>query len=228
MNIKKILIVLILILLNIKNVYAENISTNLKVGDVINFGKYNIDSPDEKSDIEWVVLDVKEDRALIFSKYILTTMVYSIIGNNYYIHSSIRKYLNEEFIESFNGVEKQIILETINENNKTSNESSTYNTKDLIFILSSYEIEEYFGRESSIKSEIYGIGSALAKSNGLLEIPCDDLGVKTSPYWLRDDGFEENYAKAVSYNGKILEDGYFYHRYNVGVRPALWIKIDKN
>ena len=40
-----------------------------KKGDIIKFGNYPQDSNDCKSPIEWLVLDVKENEALLISRY---------------------------------------------------------------------------------------------------------------------------------------------------------------
>ncbi len=86
-------------------------SNNLKENDTIFFGKYEQDGNLENGPepIEWIVLGVKENKALLISKYILE---FKEMQSNEIMfdweNSELRDWLNEDFFQkAFNYVEKQ-------------------------------------------------------------------------------------------------------------------------
>ena len=93
--------------------------------DVIYFGTYN------GQPIAWQILETKENKVLLITKEPIDEMAYNteykaIDWNN----SSIRKWLNEDFYNSFNAKEKDRILKNTNET-------------DNVFLLSDKNVEEY-------------------------------------------------------------------------------------
>ena len=73
----------------------------MKKGDIIKFGSYPQDANGVKFPIEWLVLDVKENEALLISRYGLD---YKPYGNDPYSfwweRSELRRWLNDNFIKS--------------------------------------------------------------------------------------------------------------------------------
>ena len=119
--------------------------------DIVKFGHYMQDKMGKKLPVDWIVLDKKDDKVLLFSKYILDLQNF----NDKYVETSwaecsLRKWLNDEFYNTaFSNEERKQILETINKN-KGYKEFPFYDTKDSedtvdkVFLLSQDEINMYF------------------------------------------------------------------------------------
>ena len=74
-----------------------------KVGDYVVFGQYeqDNDTSNGKEDVEWLVLDVQEDRALLISKYLLDCKPYNTTDDHVTWETcTLRKWLNDEFINT--------------------------------------------------------------------------------------------------------------------------------
>lgn len=77
-----------------------------KVGDSVFFGSYEQDNDKSngKENIEWLILEVKDGKALLFSKYALDLLVYSkyssFDGYSSWEDSSLRRWLNDDFVNS--------------------------------------------------------------------------------------------------------------------------------
>ena len=73
----------------------------MKKGDIIKFGKYPQDSNDSKSPIEWLVLDVKGNEALLISRYGLDCKRYHHERDDItWEDCDLRKWLNCDFLKS--------------------------------------------------------------------------------------------------------------------------------
>ena len=119
---------------------AERIPNHLaklKVGDIIEFGRYDQDGVSGEEPIEWIVLEKREDKLLVISRYCFETSVYSASGENWK-NSQARSWLNGSFLDSsFSQEERDLIL-------KTKNYDGEWNpTTDSIFLLSADEVELY-------------------------------------------------------------------------------------
>ena len=86
--------------------------SDIKVGSFITYGRYFQDSVNAKSPIEWLVLDVKGNEALLISRYALDCKIYhygwvSISWED----CDLRKWLNSDFLKSaFSNEESERIL----------------------------------------------------------------------------------------------------------------------
>lgn len=190
------------------------------VGDVIKFGRYEQDGNTKNGDeaIEWIVLEVKEGKALIISKYILDARSFN---NRYedttWEESSIRSWLNNTFLSSaFNAVESNIIaLSNIsNDKNSVYNTSSGNATRDRIFLLSIAEFKQYFVEKGSWNCE--WTAYALSK-----------VDICFGDWWLRTSGDASNKASYVDEKDGIVYSGDFVLGDDGGVRPAMWIEISE-
>ena len=94
----------------VNEVSKENDTTtnkSVKIGDIIKFGDY-----------KWRVLDVQDNRALIISEEILFQKPYHSTENPItWENCSLRKYLNNEFYNTFNKKEKERIYKVSNIDN---------------------------------------------------------------------------------------------------------------
>ena len=100
---------------------------------------------------QWKILQYSHDKALIFSEYIIDTHIYDERENNYET-SSIRKWLNNEFLykafkmEDRNNIVKKVVNNSIISTLDDDNDYVCSNTKDNVFLLSRKEIaDETYG-----------------------------------------------------------------------------------
>ncbi|MBR1453827.1 MAG: hypothetical protein IJ593_04200 [Lachnospiraceae bacterium] len=180
--------------------YAGN--TSIDQMDYVTFGL------DEKSEpIEWIVLEKSNNKALLLSKYVLTSHTYN--GENADItweNSTIRKWLNSEYINTiFSKKEQGSILTTdvINNDNAEFGTKGGNNTKDKLFLLSIDEVNKYFSSDNQREATYKGGSSNF--------------------WWLRSPGYYQDNAAYVGNGGDLREAGYGVYDGN-GVRPALWVK----
>jgi hypothetical protein len=110
---------------------------NFKIGSIMSFGGYN-----------WRVLDIKKNKALIITEYIIEQRPYHDAYKDItWADCSLRKYLNGEFYDKFNADDKSRIIPVINKNpdNQWYGTKGGADTKDSIFLLSLDEVCIYFG-----------------------------------------------------------------------------------
>jgi uncharacterized repeat protein (TIGR02543 family) len=143
-------------------------------GDIIPFGKY-----------KWRVLDVQNDTALIVTEEIIEQRRFDEHSDKW-ASSEIRRYLNNEFYNTFSADEKKLIADV----------------NDRIILLSLNAAGQYFSNDSE-----RALGSL---------------------WWLRSySPHNPGYVYCVRKDGMI--GPYYSHiRDTIGVRPALWLRIDSN
>ena len=86
----------------IEKYFAEK-NKNIKVGDYVNFGTYEQDNntSNGKEEVEWLVLEVKDGKALIISKYALDCKPYNTgLTGATWETCTLRKWLNNNFINA--------------------------------------------------------------------------------------------------------------------------------
>ncbi len=201
---------------------TEKPISNVKVGDYIKFGKYEQDNKTSngKEPIEWLVLDVQGDKALVISKYALDVQPYhKTLDTITWEKCTLRSWLNNDFYNSaFTSSEKNKIRTTtvVAEDNSEYGTEAGNNTQDKIFLLSCNEAKRYFASDDARKCKT----TAYAKARGA-ETSSDG----TCYWWLRSPGTYRAYAAYVYRYGGVDEYGgsvnYAYH----AVRPAMWISI---
>ena len=207
---------------------------NANVGDYIFFGKYEQDNilDNGKEDIEWLILEKKNNSILVTTKYIIDCKKYD--KENYtstWEDCSLRKYLNDTFInETFSSNQKKLIQET---NIKPHAYLEMYeetdpgnNTIDKVFLLSGEEAEKYFitDKERQCKATLFAI------NNGAEILSEDDSRCIWS---LRSGGYDtgeyvtsKGSGIAVVRCGGSIHDGFISARHSsLGVRPAMWIDL---
>ena len=201
------------------NAYS-NCNNSLSVGDIIKFGNYFINDNKTKEPIEWRVLEVSNDRALLITKDAIDRKPY----NNElrwitWEECSLRQWLNYEFINQAFSKEEQneIILTNIsNTNNARYGTRGGNNTQDKIFFFFFYEAQKYFkdDRDRECKASNY------VKQQGA----CTG-GVKGNCCWLlRSPGHAQYTSAFVSDNGAILDAGFAF-KIAETFRPALYINL---
>ncbi|SEG52149.1 DUF6273 domain-containing protein [Algoriphagus boritolerans] len=190
----------------------------MKRKDLITFGN-NI----------WRVLDIKDDRALIITEDIIELRWY----HNDFVditweESELRRYLNNEFFNTFNREEKGKILSVENSNldNQWFKTKGGANTTDKIFLLSLEEVCGYFGNSNE---------NLKIKDNQKWLISDENDLNRQAKYsniyhwWrLRSPGYYGRTSASVNSNGNVYVRGngvYGRPRDGGGVRPALWLKL---
>jgi hypothetical protein len=168
------------------------------VGGIIQFGG-----------IDWLVLDVQDDKAFVISEGILETRAYH--GREVDItwgNSDIRAYLNGEFLNRFNADDRARIVQTnvVTVNNPVHGTAGGISTTDHVFLLSISDVNSYFTDNNS-------------------RVALDNTGTAHS-WWLRSPGFRNIYAAGVRsyFDGDVDLFGY-YVNLNLGIRPAMWISL---
>lgn len=154
-----------------------------------------------------------------------------IYANNYE-HSTIRQWLNETFYETaFSELQASIILDTYIDNslkstgNKVSENNHatyyvSYNTLDKVFMLS-YEEAKTYVDQSKAKTP-----TAYAMSQGLI-----NHETFTGCWWLRSyyctggDNYPNTYRVRVLYGNNVATATGNTWENNIGIVPALWIKL---
>ena len=200
---------------------------NLKVGDVVEFGRFYDIVDDEilKVPIKWQVLDELNGFALLITDYIIKTMPYNYSWSpTNWKESNIRTWLNNDFYDiAFNDTEKHQIQKVITENtgNFSYNINDQFQTNDHVFLLSIEEARKYYNT-----SEAYmALGTEYAIREGLW-ISRYATSVGFSVWWLRSPGRTWSSAAIVHAAGGIGLGGDGVATRGNGVRPCIWVKID--
>lgn len=195
--------------------YAVEIEKN--VGDTVEFGSYYINSSEEKSPIEWIIVDKNEElkTELLISKYALDRKKYNdVYANTTWQKSDIRKWLNSEFYgKAFENVGAKFILSSPLDNHKnpeykTAEANLTY---DKVFLISYDELKKYLNKEY-LKCK----GTEYFKSIGGY---VNEEGY--ADWWTRTAGDADNHMMNVSSDGEIVMKGDYVNTDDFGVRPMI-------
>ena len=189
----------------------------IKKGDIIKFGNYPQDNNGSKTPIEWLVLDVKGDEALLISRHGLDCKQYHHVYNNItWEDCNLRKWLNSDFLKSaFSNEESERILvsELRNYNNPGYGTYGGNDTKDRIFCLSIAEAEQYFCSNKDRQC----LPTAYARKQGAY------VSNDFCYWWLRSPGRSQDGASNVITDGAVGLYGGDVNNVLRAVRPALRI-----
>ena len=229
--------------------------SSIQAGDVITFGAFEQDNNTSNGaeDIEWIVANVEDGRALLLSKYVLYSMPYNCAGDVAWEESDVRKWLNEDFYEaSFSENERASIYE-VGLETREPGYSRYLTTKDHVFLLALADLGKYF--EMEYWDETYNVGSAcyelmtpataFAEANGAWNITMNNksgkqlvtehpelMGVVTCEWWLRETGAFCSYKGGTIGNyywepGDVLTNHYHpCDMEGIGIRPAIWVAVE--
>ena len=201
----------------------------VNVGQIVTFGRYEQDNNtgNGKESIEWLVLDVRDGKALLISRYALDCRPYDKSNTSATWETcSLRSWLNGTFLKSaFSAKDQQAILSTevLNSNDQGIRDWNTIGgnkTKDRVFLLSYAEATRYFmfnGDQRCAWTDYAVERGAFTESNQRVD------GGLACWWMLRSPGRDQNLAACVTSNGDIsdcyLNDSRF------AVRPALWVDL---
>lgn len=206
---------------------AVALDEKFAVGNYVTLGRYpQMQSGEDLTSIEWLVLARDKNKALLISQYGLDAQPYNESETNVtWEKCSLRAWLNDVFFSrAFDTSEQQAIILTTVANDKSQgysewNITGGSTTKDKVFLLSYAEAKMYFGlnENSNTKSCIQPTAYAIAQG-----VFVD--GASASWWWLRSPGHEQYDAARVGADGSL-----YYHdvRDSSGaVRPAIWVDLD--
>lgn len=207
---------------NIKVIKNKEKLKNANVGSYVTFGAYEQDNntSNGKEDVEWLVLEVKDGKALVVSKYALDCKQYNTSDTGVTWETcTLRKWLNNDFINAaFSSYEKAMIpTVTVSADKNSTNPGNA--TQDQVFLLSITEANKYFGSDSARQCKptdyAFANGAYVNSSNG------------NCWWWLRSPGdYQNTTAALVSDDGDVFEYGCGVYDGTSVVRPALWISLE--
>lgn len=196
--------------------YKQILIRNAAVGDKIIFGTYEQDNVTSNGteEIEWLVLAKENNKILVISDKVLDAKQYNneIKGNTTWEQCSIRKWLNDSFLNTAFSKEEMALIQstTVSADKNPQYSTNPGNaTTDKVFLLSINEVKKYFNDFHARECAL----TAYAKAHG------------AALWWLRSPGSPYSAAfvyptGALIYNGESVKVSYG------GVRPALWIDLD--
>lgn len=205
----------------LKTTQATTMSSfkDINVDDVISFGKYEQDNnfSNGKENLEWIVLDIEDSKALLMTYYCFECKPYHEINEEItWENCTLRNWLNNDFFESaFSTTEKSQIVEITHSNSDyiTSEVDGGNDTTDRIFI-PGLELIDYF-TDSKEALVAYGTEYAVSK------LPYNDLEAPDQ-WWLRQPSPYRELAK-FAYDGLISSTAV--NSDSKLVRAMMWIEL---
>ncbi|MCR4716291.1 MAG: DUF6273 domain-containing protein [Lachnospiraceae bacterium] len=201
---------------------TTNVGNKAVIWSKVTFGKYNISSKTATEDIEWRVLDVDGDEAVIMTdQAIIKNLQYSTgMGNTTWATSNVRKYLNDTFIEdAFSEDDKKSIVKSIVKTKKLASSSATSadaDTTDSVYILALEELKKY--------GFYNGTGDTVASRRiKMSEVVKDGSSRTYANYFLRNQGYYSYDVVGVNYKGKAVPTGWRVYA-NATVCPVIRVK----
>ena len=214
------------------------------IGGIVTFGRYEQDGNEENGPekIEWIVLDVKDGRSLLISRYALDTVPYHTENINItWEKCFLRSWLNNDFLQTaFTDTEQSLILETEVDNsqkqglkrwNNWKKTKGGKDTNDRIFLLSYLEANQYLGvtwngeENPSGKVEMTEfLRQKAADSPYYFDTLEDNPENGFCTWWLRSPGYLQNLVAQVARLGVLIAGNSTNE--DVAIRPALWLNLN--
>lgn len=196
------------------------------VGDCVFYGTYEQDNDPSngKEPIEWQVLDIKNGRALVITRYGLDMKKFHHTMDNHgsWETCQLRTWLNGEFMDIAFSSNEKIRIPTVKVTADGNPGYASYgdnDTWDQIFLLSVKEADEYFTSDGArqLKPTPYAIemGAHVDKENG------------NTWWWLRTFGVSRVDSTYVYADGSISLEGKLTANTGCVIRPAMWIELGK-
>jgi len=205
----------------------------LPVGGIVKFGSFE-QQRRTVSPILWKVLQKYQDMALLVSVNCLDARNYASSNNESWAESSLRKWLNGEFLrQAFTEDELREILSV---KIHTPDKPTGNVTVDKVFCLSVEEVQKYMPQSQDRHTRY----TECAIDNLLSWV--DYMEYSVDGWWLRSPGTKQNYAACVW--GDYIGNSYMTNNYHIitnrpskiyleaekmmplGIRPAIWVKVN--
>ena len=182
------------------------------IGSYVTLGSYPQSSTDYDEGIEWLVLDKKDGKLLLISRYVLDARPYNNPyeakkENDNWESSWIRGWLNDDFLnKAFDSFEQSHIEHSVVKG-ITNTKKTEAETFDKVFLLSWDELESYFSSNEARDAE--------PTEYAMLENVPVNKSWGTGCFWLTR-------GHNTVWPGGGLDAG-FGDDYRAGIRPALWL-----
>lgn len=201
---------------------AETTKLNVKVGSTIILGHYEQDNKTDNGDepIEWTVLEVNGDSALIISTQVLDCQPYnSKKGDTAWESSSLRTWLNKDFYSAaFTSAEAALIQSTSITNGQSEQPmlekwegKGGKDTSDKIWLLSYNEVKQML-------SNTRVLGTEYANSKGAKA----NIFATESNWYTRSVGKKQDQATFIHDNFDPQSCAVTDKK---GIRPVMWISL---
>jgi hypothetical protein len=184
--------------------------------------------------MDWRVLTVENEKALLLSEKILEKRPYTIESDGTAWEAcTLRQYLNHDFYNKL-GAAKSAIAETHNDNPGSYwyGTCGGNETTDKIFLLSNDEADRYFGNSGDYVNNKRKDYAGETDSGGYCVYNAynqDRIAAYGNEgpcwWWLRSPGRSSYRAACVESDGYIYVFGQIAFSGFGGVRPALWLKL---
>ena len=201
------------------------------VGDIVELGKFESNGDFYATeDIEWIVVKIEGDKALLISKMALVTMPYGDYSQEDYVswkNSEIRNFLNGTFYYNcFTDAERALILSTTNTPSEEEIALGALETSDKIFIPTADELCEMFYSTNDMHCLATGNIWSESMDTGVGSISNDEYNTGAD-YWLRD--CMADYLYGMPGQGVFSDDSTFsgttYFNDSNYVRPCIWVDL---
>ena len=215
-------------------VHPEEVSLSplpqdITVGSEVVFGRYEQDANDENGteDIEWIVLEITEGKALLISKYALDAKPYYTKPTDVtWEKCTLRTWLNEDFYNAaFNADEKaQIATSNVSADKNPEYNTSTGNaTSDKVYLLSITEANQYFKTDADriCAPTAYAIKNGAYTNDSYKTAD----GRASCWWWLRSPGNFSSSAADVRSGGSVRNCGTSVDSSYGCVRPCLVVRL---
>lgn len=186
-----------------------------EVGDIIKFGHYEQDGNynNGKEPIEWIVLEVSNQKYLLLSKYVLAGSQYSYEDYTTFDESLVADYLEETFLyNAFDYFEEKKLLK-----GTITCDESNYQNSEKVFLLSEDEVRHYYNKVPNI----YDCFPTKQAQNDVKLYNEDDYN--GCYWWTRNNKWFFGTWISPDGNGfvgtRLIEKSF-------GIRPAIWLDFD--
>ncbi len=194
--------------------------SDLHRGSVINFGKWHKKTEEDMESIEWIVLDIEDDKALLISRYGIECLPYNTEKKpTTWAGSSLKEWLNNDFFKNaFSKEEKDMIAvsHVVAERNPIYMITNPgIDTDDKVFLLSRQEAAKYFPSDEARQCK----PTTYAKKRGV-----DCIDDNFCWWWVCTPGNESHRAVRIDADGSLGTHGRRVDS-SSAVRPCLRIKL---
>lgn len=216
---------------------TKYLSGAAKIGSIVTFGAYpQAGASDDKTPIEWLVLDRDGNKALLLSRCGLDAQLYDKAHTTglEWETCELRQWLNGDFINKAFATDEQSAILLTNVDNSSNQGYSEWSanggndTQDKIFLLSYAEANKYLGvtedNSNNTKSRISPTEYAIVRGANTASSLKTIVNQSAGWWWLRSPGPYRDCAANVNADGSLC-----YHYAGIAlycVRPALWVDLD--
>ena len=211
--------------------FAQSDPAALKPGDVMEYGFYEQDNNKTNGlePIEWTVLDVQNEKALLLSSYGLDCKPYhEKMESVRWEDCSLRAWLNDSFFTSAltEAQQNAVILSEIDNSPEQAGRYFTYvftkRTKDQIFLLSGAELEKYSVDIPQVEPTEYAlnkkpVGEGIYLYWWLRGVTSSEINLDTMTSTAKAQA-------AIRKTGNVAAP---VDNRNLLVRPTMWIDLNK-